>query len=141
MERDAGRAIDGVTHVAHDGFAMTTFVYEKERRGSRSFLRVKLVAAGKNHRGKRFRQACEAVVVSEHGGLLCIPQELEMDAELTVTSPFTQEEQECRIVFLGDESAKGWRVGIEFLTPAPRFWGREFPARPASSLAPASRQN
>ena len=70
-------------------------------------MRVKLVAAGKNHRGKRFRQACETVVVSEHGGLLCISEEVQMGAELTVTSPFTHEDQECRIVFVGDESRVG----------------------------------
>jgi hypothetical protein len=32
------------------------------------------------------------------------------------------EEQECRVVFLG-EPADRQRVGVEFLTPAPRFWG------------------
>ena len=101
-------------------------LYERERRSSRAFLRVKLVAKGKNYRGKRFRQVCESIVVNEYGGLLCIPQELEMGSELTITSPFTQEEQECRVVYLGEESPKGLRVGIEFLTPAPRFWGIEF---------------
>src|SRR5262245_21028010 len=113
--------IDRARDEAHDGFAMSTVVYEKERRSSRSFLRAKLIVVGKDHRSKRFRQICETVVVSEHGGLLCIPQEVEMGAELTITSPFTHEEQECRIVFVGDETAKGWRVGVEFLTPAPRF--------------------
>jgi hypothetical protein len=127
--------------VSHDGFAMATVVYERERRSSRSFLRVKLVVAGKNHRGKRFRQACETVVVSEHGGLLCVPEEVEMGAEVTLTSPFTLEEQECRVVFVGDESPKGWRVGVEFLTPAPRFWGIEFLTPSASRPVPASRQN
>jgi PilZ domain-containing protein len=120
---------------------MATLVYEKERRSSRAFLRAKLVAAGKNHRGKRFRQACETVVVSEHGALLCIPQEVEMGADLTITSPFTHEDQECRIVFVGDETPKGWRVGVEFLTPAPRFWGMEFLKPPASRATPVSSQN
>ena len=120
---------------------MATVAYERERRSSRAFLRVKLVAAGKNHRGKRFRQACETVVVNENGGLLCIQQELKMGAEVTLTSPFTQEEQECRIVFLGEESSKGWRVGIEFLTPAPRFWGMEFLKPPASRLTPVTQPN
>jgi hypothetical protein len=120
---------------------MTPVVYERERRSSRAFLRVKLVAAGKNHRGKRFRQACETVLVNEHGGLLCIPQEVDMDSELVLTSPFTQEDQECRVVFVGEESEKGWRVGIEFLTPAPRFWGLEFLSPSTSRPAPVSNQN
>jgi hypothetical protein len=111
---------------------MPSGIYERERRSSRTFLRLKILAAGKNRRGKRFRQACETVVVSAHGGLLCIAQEMEMDAVLTVTSPVTQEEQECRVVYLGEETNKGSRVGIEFLTPAPRFWGMEF-AEPVPS--------
>ena len=117
---------------------MANINYERERRSSRAFLCVKLVVAGKNQRGKRFRQACQSLVVNENGGLLYIPQEVAMGAELIVTSPFTQEEQECRVVFLGDESSKGWRVGVEFLTPAPRFWGREFLSPVASHLAPVA---
>ena len=49
----------------------------------------------------------------------------------------TEEEQECRSVYLGDTSEKGTRIGVEFLSPSPRFWGVEFapqdwPARPSS---------
>jgi hypothetical protein len=117
---------------------MANIVYERERRSSRAFLCIKLIVAGKDHRGKRYRQACQSLVVSEHGGLLCIPQELTMGADLVITSPFTQEEQECRVVFLGDESPKGWRVGVEFLTPAPRFWGREFLAPAPARLVPVA---
>jgi hypothetical protein len=140
MEHLFHSGIDGVADVSHDGFAMTTPGYERERRSSRAFLRVRLVAVGKNRRGKHFRQVCESVVASEHGGLLSIAQEVEMGADLTVTNISTQEDVECRVVFLGDESPKGWRVGIEFLTPTPRFWGIEFSAPPASNLTPASQE-
>jgi hypothetical protein len=132
VERSVYRGVDRAANVAHDGFAMSSPVYERERRSSRAFLRLKLVAAGKNRRGKRFRQACETVVVSGHGCLFCITQEVEMGAVLTMTSPVTHEEQEVRVVYLGEESEKGSRVGVEFLTPAPRFWGIEFSARGSS---------
>jgi hypothetical protein len=141
MEHRHHPGIDPPRNVSHDGFAMAPMVYERERRSSRAFLRVKLVAAGKNHHGKRFRTACETVLVNEHGGLLCIPQEVDAGAELVITSPFTHEDQECRVVFVGDESPKGWRVGVEFLTPAPRFWGLEFLTPQASRLNPVSPQN
>jgi PilZ domain len=110
----------------------TELIFEKERRSSRAFLRAKIVAAGKNNRGKKFRLMCETVVVSAHGCLFCIGQEVEMGSVLTVTSPFTHEEQECRVVYIGQETQKGCRIGIEFLTPAPRFWGMEF-ALPVNS--------
>jgi len=46
-----------------------------------------------------------------------------------LVNPLTQEEQECRIVFLGGSGERGQRVGVEFLTPAPHFWGIDFDAR------------
>jgi hypothetical protein len=41
------------------------------------------------------------------------------------------------VVYLGDTSEKGTRIGVEFLSPSPHFWGVEFapqdwPARPSS---------
>jgi hypothetical protein len=104
---------------------MSTAVYERERRSSRLFTRIRVVLAGKNQRGRRFRATTETIVINAHGGLVYLDQDLEMGALLMLTNPFTQEEQECRVVFLGDDSDKGQRVGIEFLTPAPRFWGVE----------------
>ena len=89
-------------------------------------MRLKVVVAGKDRNRKRFREACETIVINAHGALLVLSQSLDDDAQLVVTNPFTQEEQESRVVYLGDDSGKGQRVGIEFLTPAPHFWGMEF---------------
>ena len=114
---------------------MPIAVYERERRSSRVFRRVRVIVAGKNRNARRFRSVCETVVINAHGGLVCLDQELEMSALLLVTNPSTQEEQECRIVYLGDDSRKGQRVGLEFLTPAPHFWGIEF-AQPDWSNVP-----
>jgi hypothetical protein len=100
--------------------------FDKVRRSTRVFMRVRVVVAGKNSDGRRFREACETIVINAHGGLMYLNQPLHMDAILVITNPFTQEEQECRIVFLGDATDKGQRVGLEFLTPAPHFWGVDF---------------
>jgi hypothetical protein len=110
--------------------------YDKLRRSTRVFMRVRVVVAGKNADNRRFREACETVVINAHGGLMYLNQPLQKDAILVLTNPFTQEEQESRVVFLGDATDKGQRVGVEFLTPAPHFWGVDFvpadwPAPPA----------
>ena len=73
-----------------------------------------------------FRETATSVVGSKYGGLLLLKHEVDNGEMLVITNPETQEEQECRIVYLGDPGDKGQRVGIEFLTPAPRFWGVEF---------------
>ena len=59
-------------------------------------------------------------------GCYTLPRISNSDPMLVLTNPFTQDEQECRVVYLGDDCDKGRRIGIEFLTPAPRFWGVEF---------------
>jgi hypothetical protein len=105
---------------------MSPNLSERERRSSRVFMRIRVVLVGKNQRGRRFRKASETIVISAHGGLLYLDQDLEMGSLLVLANPFTQDEQECRVVYLGEDSDKGRRVGVEFLTPAPRFWGVEF---------------
>jgi hypothetical protein len=101
-------------------------------------MRLKVVVAGKDRNRKRFREACETIVISAHGALLVLTHSLDDDAQLVVTNPFTQEEQECRVVYLGEDSGSGQRVGIEFLTPAPHFWGMEFSQPDWSSASPRS---
>lgn len=107
------------------------------RRSTRVFMRVRVVVSGKNATKRKFREACETIVINAHGGLLYINQQVEIDGMVVLANPFTQEELECRIVYLGDATDKGQRVGVEFLTPAPHFWGVEFvpadwPVPPAS---------
>jgi len=115
-----------------------TTLYTKDRRSSRIFMRLRVVVAGKDRDRKRFREACETVVINAHGALLVLKRSVDDGEQLVVTNPFTQEEQECRVVYLGEESSKGQRVGIEFLTPAPHFWGMEF-TQPDWSSAPVRR--
>ncbi len=68
--------------------------FDKVRRSTRVFMRVRVVVAGKNSDSRRFREACETIVINAHGGLLYLNQPLDMDAMLVLTNPFTQEEQE-----------------------------------------------
>src|SRR6266576_122268 len=106
---------------------MSTMVeFSTPRRSTRIFRKLKVQAQGRAHGGKKFRETCQTLVVSAHGGLLMLKHEVDNGELLVITNPETQEEIECRIVYLGDPSDKGQRVGIEFLTPAPRFWGVEF---------------
>jgi hypothetical protein len=96
------------------------------RRSGRAFHKMRVEAQGRSHNGKKFRETCQTVVVNAHGGLLLLKHEVNDGEMLVLTNPETQEEQECRVVYLGDPGDKGQRVGIEFLTPAPRFWGVDF---------------
>jgi hypothetical protein len=108
---------------------MSATTTSADRRSTRIFMRVRVVASGKNISSRRFRTACETIVINAHGGLVYLDQEIAMDALVMLTNPFTQEEQECRVVYLGDSVEKGQRVGLEFLSPSPHFWGVDFVPR------------
>ena len=101
-------------------------VNSKERRSSRVFTRIPIRAAGKDSDGRKFKENSQTIVVNAHGGLLYLQQGIEIGADLMLINPATEEEQECRVVYLGDTSEKGTRVGVEFLSPSPHFWGVEF---------------
>ena len=121
------RAIDEDCGCAQDG-PMQETVRVSSRRSQRVFHKMRLKVHGRAHNGKKFREVCETVVVNAHGGLLALSNEVDNGEMIILENPVTQEEQECRIVFIGEAGNRGQRVGIEFLTPAPHFWGIEFEA-------------
>jgi hypothetical protein len=104
----------------------TTVEFSTPRRSARLFRKLKVQAQGRAHNGRKFKETCETLVLSAHGGLLILKHEVDNGELLVVTNPETMEDIECRIVYLGEPCAKGQRVAIEFLTPAPHFWGFEF---------------
>ncbi|MCI0627116.1 MAG: hypothetical protein L0387_36630 [Acidobacteria bacterium] len=113
---------------------MAEVTYSAPRRSPRVFMRVRVWVSGKNADGRKFREACQTIVINAHGGLLYLNQNIENDTMLVLSSPATQEDQEVRVVYLGEVCEKGQRIGVEFLTPSPHFWGVEFtPAATAPS--------
>src|SRR6202050_4614280 len=97
-----------------------------QRRSSRVFTRIPVRATGKSGQVQKFRENSQTIVINAHGGLLYLQEEIAMGADLVLINPVTEEEQECRVVYLGDTSEKGTRVGIEFLSPSPHFWCVDF---------------
>jgi len=100
------------------------------------FTRISVRANGKRSDGRKFRENSQTIVINAHGGLLYLQESLNVGAELVLANPITEEEQECRVVYVGDTSDKGTRVGVEFLSPSPHFWGIEF-AQPDWTSPPA----
>ncbi len=108
------------------------------RRSSLVFHKMRVQAQVRAHNGKKFHETCETVVVNGHGGLLFLKHEIDKGEMLVITNPETLEEQECLVVYLGDPGDKGQRVGVEFLTPGPRFWGVEFSDAPPTENSSAT---
>ena len=120
-----GGAIDPAGRAFEDE-RMSELATKTPRRSERLFHKMRLKAQGRGHDGRKFKASCETVVVNAHGGLLLLKNEIDNGEILLLTNPLTQEEQECRVVYQGDCNDRGQRIGVEFLTPAPHFWGVEF---------------
>jgi hypothetical protein len=97
-----------------------------ERRSTRVFMRIRVKVEGKTSAGRKFRETCQTITINVQGALLYLEHELANGTILVMSNPLTQEEQECRVVFLGEAVEKGQRVGVEFLSPSPHFWGVDF---------------
>jgi hypothetical protein len=116
---------------------------ENKRRSSRVFIKLSAFVTGKNTDGRSFRETTETIVVNAHGALFYLQAPVAMGGTVLLTNPATLEEQESRVVFIGGTADRGQRVGVEFLTPAPRFWGVEFPPAdwPPKNAAASSAPN
>jgi hypothetical protein len=123
----------------HHGLMQET-AHATNRRSQRVFHKMRLQAKGRSHEGRKFREVCETLVVSAHGALLMLKHEIDDGEMLVLIHPESLDEQECRVVYVGESVNRGLRVGVEFLTPAPHFWGIDFDAQIQKS-APTAEQN
>ncbi|MGB0035047.1 MAG: PilZ domain-containing protein [Candidatus Acidiferrales bacterium] len=70
-----------------------------------------------------FQEDTETINVSANGGLLPITTEVLPSQKLLLTNLQTNEELTCRVARLVQTPGGRTLVGLEFLQPAPRFWG------------------
>ena len=118
--------------------AMVEIQASSQRRSSRVFTRVPVRVKGVDNLDRKFRENSQTIVINAHGGLLYLQEAVNIGADLVLINPVTGEEQISRVVYVGDTSEKGTRVGVEFLVPSPNFWGVEFAAADWTSSAPTS---
>jgi hypothetical protein len=91
--------------------------------GHRSSARVPLhlpVLASK--RGTAFHEDTSTLLVNATGGLLSLSTKTDVGDTVSLVNKQTQEEQECRVAYVGPEVDGKIRVGVAFQQPAPSFW-------------------
>jgi hypothetical protein len=98
------------------------------RRSMRVMLSVTITVRGKNPDGKSFfEEETKTLVVNAHGALIHLRSEVKADQKITMTHKASHQTESCRIVYVGRMQGGKAQVGIEFDTPAPKFWGISFP--------------
>ncbi len=96
---------------------------QKRRRSKRIRARVPISV---RVQGRNKETTCEdthSLVVNAHGGLILLTASVGRDQFVTVVNPKTGQELLARVTAIGTRMMGKAQVGIEFIRPAPEFWG------------------
>lgn len=97
------------------------------RRSQRVFVQIPVVVRGNGPDNQAVEEKTQTLVVNAHGGLVMLAANVRDGQTFMLTNATTQDNQECRVVFLGPRHAGRMQVGVEFTRPAPNFWHIAFP--------------
>jgi hypothetical protein len=92
-------------------------------------LGLPVVVCGETSRRKAFRVEAATVAFNAHGALLILHEKVETGQMLLLMNPTTWDDQEARVVYSTSSRGGTQYVGVEFIQPAPLFWGVKDPPR------------
>ena len=92
------------------------------RRSKRLLLAIPVRVYGRTVDNRPFRHDTETKAVSVHGGLLALGVKVKAGQTLLLVNSVTEEERECRVVFVGRNLWSKNKVGVEFTRPEGDFW-------------------
>jgi hypothetical protein len=72
-------------------------------------------------------EGAQALMANAHGALITLAMRVQLGQLLLLKNQESQEEQPCKVVYLGTTLNGKTAVGVEFTRPAPRFWRIAFP--------------
>jgi len=97
------------------------------RRSQRVHAQLPVVVQGKSNDEIPFADPTRAIVLSAHGCLITLSASIRLGESLILRNVATREEQDCRVVYLGEKQGGRTEVGLRFKIAAPQFWGLEHP--------------
>jgi hypothetical protein len=101
----------------------TESVDSPDRRRSRRWaLDVSVYVYGHEPEKEPFHEEAHTLNVSANGGLLLLSVPVAKGQRLLLTNTLTDQEQDCRIVFLGTRRSRTIEAGVAFPKSNPDFW-------------------
>lgn len=94
----------------------------KPRSSPRISIRIPVLAYGWSQHEISFHEQTTTLLVNASGGLITLSAKVSVGDALFIVNQTTQEEQECRIAYVGPEFEGKLRVGFAFKRQAPSFW-------------------
>lgn len=96
---------------------------ERRRRSQRLKARVPIEVRTQSMNKQTESEKTEALIVNAHGGLVLLAMKVQPDQMVIVANLKTGTELLSRVTSLGPSFMGKTEVGIEFIKPAPDFWG------------------
>jgi hypothetical protein len=92
------------------------------RSSKRLSLHVPVLVYGWSKDESSFHEETSTLLVNASGGLVALTTKVTLGGTIFIVNKVTQEEQECRVAYVGPElKGKTW-VGVAFKRPAADFW-------------------
>ncbi len=92
------------------------------RRGRRWAMDISVYVYGHGPEKEPFHEEAHTLNVSANGALLLLSVPVFKGQKLLLTNQMTQQEQDCRVVFLGTQHSRTVETGVEFPQMNPDFW-------------------
>jgi hypothetical protein len=101
-------------------------VYEEQRpdhrrRSKRVKARIAVVVRSQEKRTNT--EKTHTLMVNAHGALLLLGISVSVNKFVVLENPSTGQEILCRVTHVGTQFMGKAQVGVEFIKPAPDFWG------------------
>jgi len=69
-------------------------------------------------------EVTHTIIVNSHGALILLATEVAVNQIIRIENSKSKEELLCRVTSMGQNFMGKTQVGIEFIYPAPDFWGK-----------------
>jgi hypothetical protein len=92
------------------------------RRSRRWSLDVSVYVYGHGPSKEPFHEEAHTLHVNANGALLLLSVPVRKGQKLLLTNRLTQQEQDCRVVFLGAKHTRTVEAGVAFPMTNPDFW-------------------
>ena len=94
----------------------------ERRRCERFQLTIPVKVYGRTPRNHPFRDVTATMAVSLYGGLLQMKPRVKPGQKILIVNSFTEEERECRVVFVDSKQRGRRKVAVEFENADADFW-------------------
>jgi PilZ domain-containing protein len=94
----------------------------ERRRCPRYAFTIPVKVYGRTPKNRPFRDITATMAVSLYGGLLDMKPRVQLGQRILIVNSFTEEERECRVVYVDGNPRGRKKVAVEFANGEGDFW-------------------